>query len=79
MVAANPHNTGIRFFLASSIPPIAATGITPHGIMVPPPTQTVTIWPSAAGVSVCTLPTAKKVCAMNPVSGSLENLSHQVQ
>lgn len=46
LVISNPIITGTKFFLASSAGDtlqIAATGMTAHGIIVPPPIQMVVI------------------------------------
>ena len=75
VVAARPQTTGIRFFLARSdalMPQMAATGTAAHGMMVPPPTHTVEIWPSAASVGTSIEPVAAKVWASAPHSGRPE-------
>ena len=57
IVAAKPTITGTRFFLTSSTGltlHIAATGITPQGIIVPPPTQTAVSCPRAPRPSLLT-------------------------
>ncbi|WP_048137745.1 hypothetical protein [Methanosarcina horonobensis] len=54
-VAMKPAAKGIIFFLtnsAGSTPQIAATGITPQGMIVPPHTHTAAICPSAASPSL---------------------------
>ncbi len=73
--AKRPVRTGARFLRASSTGltlQMAATGISPQGTMVPPPTKIAPICPNAARIGTEAWVAAPKVCARAPVRGRPE-------
>ena len=74
-VDANPAKTASAFLRTKSdglTPAMAATGMTAQGIRVPPPTQTVMIWPKAARDSFWMGRALAKVAAVEPTRGRPE-------